>query len=52
MAIQPSDLSEDFVRSGKRLITQPSADRLLNRVKANAGKSLTAKKSPASPTDR
>ena len=52
MAIQPSDLSEDFVRSGKRLITQPSSDRLLNRVKANAGKSLTAKKSAASPTDR
>ena len=52
MAIQPSDLSDDFVRSGKRLITQPSADRLLNRVKANAGKSLKAKISPASPTDR
>jgi hypothetical protein len=32
MAIQPSDLGEQFVRSGKRLITQRSADALLNRV--------------------
>ncbi len=32
MAIQPSDLGEDFVRSGKRLITQRSADELLLRV--------------------
>lgn len=32
MAIQPSDLGEDFVRAGKRLITQRSADELLLRV--------------------
>ena len=33
MAIQPSDLGEEFVRSGKRLITQRSADELLVRAR-------------------
>ena len=32
MAIQPSDLGEAFVKSGKRLITQRSADELLGRA--------------------
>ena len=32
MAIQPSDLGEEFIRSGKRLITQRSADQLLVRA--------------------
>ena len=32
MAIQPSDLGEAFVKSGKRLITQQSADELLGRA--------------------
>lgn len=32
MAIQPSDLGEEFIRSGKRLITQRSADELLGRA--------------------
>ena len=33
MAIQPSDLGEQFVRSGKRLITRISADALLSRCR-------------------
>jgi len=33
MAIQPSDLGEEFIRAGKRLITQRSADELLGRAK-------------------
>jgi len=32
MAIQPSDLGDAFVKSGKRLITQLSADELLGRA--------------------
>ena len=32
MAIQPSDLGEAFVKSGRRLITQRSADDLLGRA--------------------
>ena len=32
MAIQPSDLGEAFVKSGRRLITQRSADELLGRA--------------------
>ena len=32
MAIQPSDLGEASIKSGKRLITQPSADELLGRA--------------------
>ena len=32
MAIQPSDLGEAFVKSGRRLITQRSADQLLGRA--------------------
>ncbi|QNI54028.1 hypothetical protein SynBIOSE41_01513 [Synechococcus sp. BIOS-E4-1] len=32
MAIHPSDLGEQFIRSGKRLITQQSADELLERA--------------------
>jgi hypothetical protein len=40
MAIQPSDLGEEFIRSGKRLITQRSADQLLVR----AGTSLYSTK--------
>lgn len=32
MAIQPSDLGEAFIKSGKRLITQRSADELLERA--------------------
>jgi hypothetical protein len=41
MAIQPSDLGEQFIRSGKRLITQRSADALLNRV-TNAATTMKA----------
>jgi len=32
MAIHPSDLGDGFVRSGRRLITQPSSDALLNKL--------------------
>ncbi|WP_114993703.1 hypothetical protein [Synechococcus sp. UW179A] len=32
MAIQPSDLGEEFIKSGKRLITQRSSDELLGRA--------------------
>jgi len=36
MAIQPSDLGEQFVKSGKRLITQRSSDDLLDRANTTA----------------
>ncbi|KZR85250.1 hypothetical protein MITS9504_02156 [Synechococcus sp. MIT S9504] len=36
MAIHPSDLGEQFIRSGKRLITQQSADELLERAIKNS----------------
>lgn len=38
MAIHPSDLGGDFVRSGKRLITQPSSDVLLRRFEQEEAK--------------
>ena len=40
MAVQPSDLGEAFVKSGRRLITQRSADELLDRAGV---KPITAK---------
>jgi len=33
MGISPTDLSNDFVESGMRLITHPSSDALLKRSK-------------------
>lgn len=34
MATSPTDLSQDFVKSGNRLITQPSSDALLDKARA------------------
>jgi len=39
MAIHPSDLGDGFVRSGRRLITQPSSDALLNKLQFQLEKS-------------
>jgi len=33
MAKNPVDLGENFVKSGMRLITQPSSDLILNKIK-------------------
>ena len=38
MAIHPSDLGDGFVRSGRRLITQPSSDALLNKLQLEKSK--------------
>ena len=33
MATSPTDLGQDFVKSGYRLITQPSSDALLDKAR-------------------
>lgn len=33
MGIQPTDLGQDFVKQGMRLITQPSSDALLDKAR-------------------
>jgi len=33
MAKNPVDLGENFVKSGMRLVTQPSSDLILNKIK-------------------
>ena len=33
MGIKPTDLGDEFIKSGKRLITQPSSDQLLKKAK-------------------
>ena len=38
MGINPTDLSKDFIKSGKRLITQQSSDALLAKAKEEAEK--------------
>ena len=42
MAIKPTDLGKDFVKSGMRLITQPSADPLLKKAHQQKGHSSKA----------
>jgi hypothetical protein len=32
MGIKPTDLGKDFIKSGNRLITQPSSDALLKKA--------------------
>jgi len=41
MGINPTDLSEDFVKSGKRLITQVSSDALLKKANKKQEECLT-----------
>jgi len=44
MGIQPTDLGQDFVKKGMRLITQTSSDALMKKASDNKKKSEDLKK--------